>query len=117
MIAHVLVFLALTLAEAGQPPAPPPPGVTESEAPEGPTSAKTDAQAALALGNKRLKEGDVAGAANHLARVLVGDVRDNSRSHFATALNEGNNRFLAAARMTHIRPRPNISFIHFHRAG
>lgn len=68
MIAHVLVFLALTLAEAGRPTAPPPPAAAEPAAPEGPTDAKTEAQAALALGNKRLKEGDVAGAIEEYRR-------------------------------------------------
>jgi len=71
MIAHVLVFLGLglTLAKAEHPPAPvAPPPAAESALPEGPVDAKTEAQAALALGNRRLKEGDVAGAIEEYRR-------------------------------------------------
>lgn len=74
MIAHVLIFLGLALAGADRPPAlAGPPAATEPAAPqtapaEGPADPKTAAQAALALGNKRLKEGDVAGAIEEYRR-------------------------------------------------
>jgi len=68
MIAHVLVFFALGLAGAD----PRPPADTAATAPgqagEGPADAKSAAQAALALGNKRLKDGDVAGAIEEYRR-------------------------------------------------
>ena len=70
MIAHVLVFvgLGLTLAKAAPPPAP---AAADPAPPEGPADAKTEAQAALVLGNKRLKDGDVAGAIEEYRRAQI----------------------------------------------
>jgi len=67
MIAHVLVLFSLALAGAATPVAP---VATEpaAAAPEGPADPKTEAQAALARGNKRLKDGDVAGAIDEYRR-------------------------------------------------
>jgi len=67
MIAHVLVFFSLALAGAAPPAATAPAEAT----PEGPADAKTEAQAALALGNKRLKDGDVAGAIEEYRRAQI----------------------------------------------
>ena len=71
MIAHVLVFFGLALAGPDRPATPPAPAVATEPAPaapEGPLDAKSAAQAALVLGNKRLKDGDVAGAIEEYRR-------------------------------------------------
>ena len=70
MIAHVLVFFTLTLAAADRPAEPPAAAAAHEPArePEGPVDAKSAAQAALVLGNKRLKDGDVAGAIEEYRR-------------------------------------------------
>lgn len=70
MIAHVLVFFGLALAGSGPPTTPPAPtgAAAPADVAEGPTDAKSAAQTALALGNKRLKDGDVAGAIEEYRR-------------------------------------------------
>jgi len=69
MIAHVLVFFSLALAGPDRPGAAAvAPAAAEPATPEGPVDAKSAAQAALALGNKRLKDGDVAGAIEEYRR-------------------------------------------------
>jgi len=69
MITHVLVFFSLALAAADRPAMPPtPPAAAESTTAEGPVDAKSAAQAALVLGNKRLKDGDVPGAIEEYRR-------------------------------------------------
>jgi len=70
MIAHVLVFFTLALAAADRPAEPAAPAAARepARAPEGPVDARSAAQAALALGNKRLKDGDVAGAIEEYRR-------------------------------------------------
>lgn len=69
MISHVLVFFSLALAAADRPTAPPAASSgAESPSAEGPIDAKSAAQAALVLGNKRLKDGDVPGAIEEYRR-------------------------------------------------